>query len=82
MKKTARPLPEGSYTSKMFQKGQDAILQKVVEEAGEVVIAAKNTDEDEFKGEAADLLFHTLLMLVEKDIPLADVVNVLRERHQ
>ena len=38
-------LPQGSYTSKMFQKGQDAILQKVVEEAGEVVIAAKNTIE-------------------------------------
>ncbi|MDA1353691.1 MAG: phosphoribosyl-ATP diphosphatase [bacterium] len=75
-------LPEGSYTSTMFQKGLDSILQKVVEEAGEVVIAAKNTDEHEFKGEAADLLFHFLLMLVKKGVPLSDVIAVLEERHR
>lgn len=74
-------LPEGSYTSSMFQKGRDGILQKVVEEAGEVVIAAKNDDDEDFKGEAADLLFHTLLMLVEKGVPLSDIVAVLKERH-
>jgi len=74
-------LPEDSYTSKMFQKGLDKVAQKVGEEAVETVIASKNDNEEEMLNETADLLFHTLLLLVEKEIPLQKVVDTLKERH-
>lgn len=73
---------EGSYTERLFAKGVDRIGKKVVEEAGEVVIAAKNDDRAEFLGEAADLLFHLELLLLAKGASLAEVVEVLRARHQ
>ena len=73
---------EGSYTEQLFAKGVDRIGKKVVEEAGEVVIAAKNDDRGEFLGEAADLLFHLELLLLAKGASLAEVVEVLRARHQ
>jgi len=76
-----RTLPEGSYTSKMFQKGLDKITQKVGEEAVETVIASKNDDRKEFVYESADLIFHLLLLLVEKDVPLRDIINELEQRH-
>ena len=74
-------LPRNSYTSTMFRKGLDKIAQKVGEEAVETVIASKNTDEKEMVNETADLLFHTLLLLVEKGIPLHTIVDALQERH-
>lgn len=72
---------EGSYTEKLFARGLDRIAKKVVEEAGEVVIAAKNEDRDEFLGEAADLLFHLDALLVARGASLAEVAAVLRARH-
>ncbi|HEY3399109.1 MAG TPA: bifunctional phosphoribosyl-AMP cyclohydrolase/phosphoribosyl-ATP diphosphatase HisIE [Geothrix sp.] len=72
---------KGSYTQKLFAQGVDRIAKKVVEEAGEVVIAAKNDDREEFLGEAADLLFHLDMLLLERGASLLDVVEVLQKRH-
>jgi phosphoribosyl-ATP pyrophosphohydrolase/phosphoribosyl-AMP cyclohydrolase len=71
----------GSYTQKLFAQGVDRIAKKVVEEAGEVVIAAKNDNREDFLGEAADLLFHLDMLLLERGASLLDVVRVLQERH-
>ena len=73
--------PAGSYTQKLFAQGVDRIAKKVVEEAGEVILAAKNDDREAFLGEAADLLFHLDLLLVERGVSLLDVVEVLHDRH-
>jgi len=74
-------LPEGSYTTYLFTEGVDKILKKVGEEAGEVIIAAKNRDHGELKWEVADLLFHLMVLLREQKLPLDEVLNVLEERH-
>ncbi|REJ13677.1 MAG: bifunctional phosphoribosyl-AMP cyclohydrolase/phosphoribosyl-ATP pyrophosphatase [Bacillaceae bacterium] len=74
--------PEGSYTTYLFEKGLDKILKKVGEEASEVIIAAKNRSHDELKWEAADLLFHLLVLLREQKLPLDEVLKVLKERHE
>jgi len=79
--KKAMADPAGSYTQKLFAQGVDRIAKKVVEEAGEVILAAKNEDREAFLGEAADLLFHLDLLLLEKDASLLDVVAVLQRRH-
>lgn len=71
-----------SYTKLLFDKGINKIAQKVGEEAVELVIEAKDSDEDLFKNEAADLLFHLLVLLEAKDVKLEEVVDVLRERHK
>ncbi|WP_306589592.1 bifunctional phosphoribosyl-AMP cyclohydrolase/phosphoribosyl-ATP diphosphatase HisIE [Geothrix sp. 21YS21S-4] len=73
--------PAGSYTQKLFAQGVDRIAKKVVEEAGEVVIAAKNDDREAFLGEAADLLFHLELLLLDRGASLLDVVETLHRRH-
>ncbi len=72
---------QGSYTQKLFAQGVDRIGKKVIEEAGEVVIAAKNEDREEFLGEAADLLFHLDMLLLAKGASLLDAVEVLQRRH-
>lgn len=74
-------MPEGAYTTYLFDKGVDKILKKVGEEAGEVIIAAKNRDHDELKWEVADLLYHVLVLLREQKLSLDDVLSVLKERH-
>ena len=74
-------MPEGSYTTYLFEKGVDKILKKVGEEAAEVIIAAKNRDYSELTWESADLLFHLMVLLKEQNVPLADVISVLKERH-
>lgn len=74
-------MPEGSYTTYLFENGLDKILKKVGEEAAETIIAAKNSDESEFIGEVADLVFHTLVLLAEKDIALEKIGAKLQERH-
>ncbi|MFS8630545.1 MAG: phosphoribosyl-ATP diphosphatase [Bacillales bacterium] len=74
--------PEGAYTTYLFDKGVDKILKKVGEEAAEVIIAAKNRDKDELQWEAADLLYHLLVLLREQKVPLADVLSVLAKRHE
>ena len=72
---------EKSYTSSLFKKGVNAVAQKVGEEAVELIIEAKDNDPERFKNEAADLLFHYLILLREKGFTLDDIVAVLKERH-
>ena len=71
---------EGSYTNYLFDKGLDKILKKVGEESTEVVIAAKNTDPQEVIYESADLLYHLLVLLVEKGIPYEAITEELAKR--
>ncbi len=73
---------DGSYTSSLFAKGINKIAQKVGEEAVELVIESKDNDKEKFLGEAADLLFHYMILLQAKNYKLNDVVNVLNERHK
>ncbi|MBR8661445.1 bifunctional phosphoribosyl-AMP cyclohydrolase/phosphoribosyl-ATP diphosphatase HisIE [Brevibacillus sp. NL20B1] len=72
--------PEGAYTTYLFEKGVDKILKKVGEEAAEVIIAAKNHSHDELRYEAADLIYHLLVLLREQKLPLDDVLAELRRR--
>ncbi len=71
-----------SYTSSLFKKGINKIAQKVGEEAVELVIEAKDNNDGLFKDEAADLLFHYLILLEHRNIDLDDVVSVLQKRHR
>lgn len=73
--------PEGSYSTYLFEKGVDKILKKVGEESAEVIIAAKNRDEEELKWETADLFYHVLILLREQKVPLREVIKVLKNRH-
>lgn len=72
---------DSSYTSSLFAKGINKIAQKVGEEAVEVVIEAKDDNDDLFKNEVSDLLFHLLVLLEQKNIDLDDIIGVLRSRH-
>ena len=76
----ALPQP-GSYTSKLFEAGQDKILKKVTEEAGEVLLAAKGGKREEIIYEVADLLFHTLMVLGYHDLSLHEVYQELGTRY-
>ncbi len=80
----ARDLPEGSYTADLIRAGTDATARKVVEEAGEVLIAAKNHqvggEPDRVISETADLLYHMLVLLAERGLDLAAVEHELDER--
>jgi phosphoribosyl-ATP pyrophosphohydrolase/phosphoribosyl-AMP cyclohydrolase len=73
--------PETSYVAKLHSKGVNKIAQKVGEEAVELVIEAKDENKDLFLGEAADLLFHFLILLNAKGYNLQAVINVLKNRH-
>lgn len=73
--------PEGAYTTYLFDKGIDKILKKVGEEATEAIIAAKNQDNDELRSEASDLIFHLLVLLRQRGLPLDDVMQELVQRH-
>ena len=75
-------LPENSYTAKLFRNGPRKIAKKVGEEAAELVIEAMDTDDECFLNEAADLLFHMTILLVDRGYRLEDVVKILAERHQ
>ena len=75
-------MPEGSYTTTLFTKGINKIAQKVGEEAVELVIEAKDNNDDLFLNEAADLMYHLLVLLTARDYRLEDVVKVLEERHR
>ena len=70
-----------SYTTSLFKKGVNKIAQKVGEEAVELVIEAKDDNDDLFRGEAADLLFHFLVLLEQKNMDLDDIIAVLESRH-
>ncbi len=90
--------PEGSYTTSLLDGGVDAVARKVTEEATEVLLAAKDDAAAEastspkesdraplraaLAGETADLLYHTLVLLAQRDVPPADVIEALRNRHR
>lgn len=71
---------EGSYTTYLFSEGIDKVLKKVGEETTEVVIGAKNADQEEVSNEIADLIYHTLVLMNILDVDLSDVKKVLRKR--
>ncbi len=71
-----------SYTTSLFKKGINKVAQKVGEEAIELVIEAKDNDKDLFMGEAADLMYHYLVLLAAKNYTLAEVIEVLKNRHK
>ena len=72
----------GSYTNKLIDSGINKVAQKVGEEAVELIIEAKDSNRDLFLGEAADLMYHYLVLLAAKDYTLSDVLKVLQNRHQ
>ena len=74
-------LPEGSYTTYLFQKGLDKILKKVGEESTEVIIAGKAQDKAETIYEIADLMYHVMVLMVEMGISVEDVRKELASRH-
>jgi len=78
-----RELPEGSYTTSLFthEKGKNAALEKLGEETTELVLAAKDDDTEELTHEAADLVYHLLVVLSMHDIELETLRAELRERH-
>lgn len=75
-------MPEGAYTTYLFEKGVDKICKKVGEEAAEVIIASKNNDGEELKWEAADLLYHLLVLLQNQQVSFYDLLQVLQKRHE
>ncbi|ANU25924.1 bifunctional phosphoribosyl-AMP cyclohydrolase/phosphoribosyl-ATP diphosphatase HisIE [Planococcus versutus] len=76
-----KEMPEGAYTTYLFNEGVDKICKKVGEEASEVIIAAKNRDAKELAMETADLFYHVLVLLQEQKVGIQQVVEVLKERH-
>ena len=81
LKGRKKDLPEGSYTTYLFQKGIDKILKKIGEESTEVIIAAKADDKAETVYEVADLAYHLMVMMVEMGISVDDVRKELASRH-
>lgn len=71
---------DGSYTNYLFDKGIDKILKKVGEEATELIIAAKNPNPDEIKGEISDFLYHAMVLMVERGVKWEDIIKELAER--
>lgn len=80
--KRKKDMPEGSYTTKLFSKGVNKIAQKVGEEAVELVIESKDNNRELFLNEAADLMYHLLVLLTEKGYRIEDVINILVTRHK
>ncbi len=74
--------PKSSYTASLFNRGVKRIAQKVGEEGVESALAAMAGDKEELKNEAADLIFHLLVLLRSQDLQLNDVIEVLKSRHQ
>ncbi len=71
---------EGSYTNYLFDKGVDKILKKIGEEAAELIIAAKNPDPEEIKYEMSDLLYHAMVLMVERGVTWEDITGELSNR--
>ena len=76
----SRAAPEGSYTARLLAAGPERVLEKIGEEAGEVVLAARGESDERLVAESADLLYHLLLALHQRGLPLARVMDELRER--
>ena len=77
-----RTMPENSYTTSLFRDGKARIAQKVGEEAVELALARMKNDREETKNEAADLLFHVMVLLEDAGLALSDIVTVLQKRHR
>ncbi len=75
-------MPDGSYTTSLFRKGINKIAQKVGEEAIELIIEAKDSNDELFLNEAADLMYHFTVLLISKGYGFEDVVRILQERHK
>ncbi len=82
IKERRQKSPEESYVARLFSKGINKVAQKVGEEAVEAVIEAKDSDDNLFLNESADLLFHYMMLLEAKGFTLNDVISVLKERHK
>lgn len=81
LKGRQQEMPEGSYTTYLFQKGRDKILKKVGEECTEVIIAGKADDKKETVYEIADLAYHVMVLMVEMGISVEDIHRELASRH-
>ena len=77
-----RTMPQNSYTTSLFRDGKSRIAQKVGEEGVELALARMKNDPEETKNEAADLLFHMMVLLEDAGLTFSDVVAVLQERHK
>ncbi|MGI5958106.1 MAG: phosphoribosyl-ATP diphosphatase [Massiliimalia sp.] len=73
---------EGSYTCYLFQQGLDKILKKCGEECSEMIIASKNESQEDLVGEIGDLIYHMMVLMVERGVPLEDVMALLEKRSQ
>jgi phosphoribosyl-ATP pyrophosphohydrolase/phosphoribosyl-AMP cyclohydrolase len=73
---------EDSYTSRLFSEGRSRIAQKVGEEATELIIAAMENDQENLKNEAADLIYHLLVLLRDKNVKMTEISDVLEARHR
>ncbi|MDI2586642.1 bifunctional phosphoribosyl-AMP cyclohydrolase/phosphoribosyl-ATP diphosphatase HisIE [Psychrobacillus sp. NEAU-3TGS] len=82
IKERQQTMPEGAYTTYLFEKGVDKICKKVGEESAEVIIASKNDDAEELKWEAADLIYHLLVLLQNQQVSFYDLLQVLQKRHE
>ena len=81
IKERKETMPEGAYTTYLFNEGVDKICKKIGEESSEVIIASKNNDPQELKWEAADLIYHLLVLLQNQNVSFYDLLQVLQERH-
>jgi phosphoribosyl-ATP pyrophosphohydrolase/phosphoribosyl-AMP cyclohydrolase len=77
-----KTMPEGSYTTSLFSEGKARIAQKVGEEGVELALARMKGDNAEMANEAADLLFHMIVLLEDAGLSLADAISVLQNRHK
>lgn len=73
---------EGSYTNYLLNEGTDKICKKIGEEASETIIAAKNTNKEELIGEISDLVYHVLVLMLNKDVTIQEIQDKLAERHK
>ena len=81
IEKRRKELPQNSYVASLLKKGDDRVIQKIGEEAIEVVIAAKNKEKQKLVTEVADLWFHLLILLSLKEIKPDDILEELGKRH-
>ena len=77
-----KEMPENSYTTKLFQQGINKIAQKIGEEVVELIIEAKDSNPELFLNEAADLVYHLMVLLSVKEHRIEEVVEVLKGRHK
>lgn len=82
LQKRKNDSPEESYTARLISRGINKVAQKVGEEAVELVIEAKDNNEELFLNEAADLMYHYIVLLIAKGYGLEDVCRVLKSRHK